>query len=492
MSYTEYLSRKKAAAPVILDVRPNMDASTYIRHQRVVAAANIYAPTKSVVGNINDMRTSVGRDNNAVKAGVQVTLATGQGGDVPDASTFSDYAAGRAAEMDYKSGFPLGRVTMNSTASGSLSGCNTPQLLCTIRSGAITSASYNPTTGIVTFTCTNSYAPGDLVTVTGITGGGANLNTVFNVSNASVITATGDQFTVLVATSLSAVAGRTFTATSATSSGTTRTFNSSGAFVGFATGNLVATFGFTPSDYNIPASGVTPVAITFSSTSLFTMAGTTSTSAPATVIGTIVNTSLSMSGTASSATRRVAADRTYPNNLIATSFPLNPQVVVPRNASNNTKDILSCRERQGEPHTDPLTPMQKGITHFVDDHISLNSGAFRIGTGSFGSTGSTVQSSNSVTGGCPPAIHTISAVKPRATWGPRPSKGAGGLFNPVVPSQDHPRKIGSLVPSDHLKYVERHHGNDSNVNPRRYPKTPFRIPAGTPAHLKINDEHRGI
>jgi len=307
MSYTEYLSRKKAAAPVILDVRPKMDASTYTRHQRVVAAANIYAPTKSVVGNIHDMRTSAGRDNNAVKAGVQVTLATGQGGRVPDGSTFSDYAAGRAAEMDYKGGPPLGRVTMNSIASGSLSGC------------------------------------------------------------------------VIV-------------------------------------------------DEPKPQSG-----------------------------------------------KGAMSANTIPNN-----------------ASSNTKDIIACREHQGEPHTDPLTPVQKGVHHFVDDHISLNSGTFRIGTGNHKSTGSTIGSSNSVTGGCPPAIHTISAILPRPGWGRRPSKGAGGLFNPVVPSQDRPYKAGALVPSDHIKYVEKHHGNDSNVNPRRYPKTPYQIPAGTPAHLKINDEHRGI
>jgi hypothetical protein len=43
-----------------------------------------------------------------------------------------------------------------------------------------------------------------------------------------------------------------------------------------------------------------------------------------------------------------------------------------------------------------------------------------------------------------------------------------------------------MVPSDHLKYVEKHHGNDGNVNPRRVP-TKYQIPAGAPAHLKIND-----
>jgi hypothetical protein len=288
MSYTEYLSRKKAAAAVILDTRPKMDASTYTRHQRVVAAGNRYAPTKSVVGNIHDMRTSAGRDNNGVKAGVQVTLETGQGGRVPDGSTFSDYAAGRAAEMDYKTGPPLGKVLMNSTASGSLSGC-------------------------------------------------------------SII----------------------------------------------------------------------------------------------------------------------------------------PGPVASKNASSNTTDIMACRERQGEPHIGAISPPL-----FVDNTISVN-GVFGSGMGDKGvpkkSDGNPVPDFQ-----CPRVVHDHPATIPRAGWSARPSKGSGGLFNPVVPSQDHPYKAGALVPSDHLKYVEKHHGNDFNVNPRRYPKTPYQIPAGTVAHLRINDEHRGI
>jgi hypothetical protein len=148
---------------------------------------------------------------------------------------------------------------------------------------------------------------------------------------------------------------------------------------------------------------------------------------------------------------------------------------------------LDCYDRQGEPHTATgPTPVQKGIHQFVDDTISLNSGTYRIGTGSFGSTRSTIQSSNNITGGCPAAIHLHPEINPRAAWSARPTKGAGGLFNPVVASQDHPYKAGGLVPSDHLKYVEKHHGSDWGVNPRRVP-TKFQIPAGAPAHLKIND-----
>ena len=502
MSYTEYLSRKKAAAPVILDVRPKMDSSTYTRHTRVVAAANVYAPGKKVVGNIDDMRTSVGRDNKYVNAGVRVTLATGQGGRVPDGSTFSDFAAGRAAEMDYKNGPPgTTKVVLNASASSvpagmtSISGCNMSQAPFSFPSGTITAATYNSTTGVVTFTASNTYVLGEAVTITGITGAGTNLNTVFNVTNAVITSVTPTRFTIRVATGLQAVAGASFAVASASSTTTTRTYT--GTFTGFTTGHNVIAAGFTNSnDYNVPLTGITtsnPATLvgTAPNITAFNLTGTNSTSAAAvSPMGVIINTSLPTSGS-SSVSRISNPNRTYPSGL--TKYLVNnPELTVAKNASNNTKDILSCKEYTAEPHTDPNTPMQKGIHHFIDDHISLNTGTFRLGTGSSRNNGSTIASSNSVTAGCPPAIHTISAVKPRPTWGPRPSKGAGGLFNPVVPSQDHPYKAGGLVPSDHLKYVEKHHGNDFNVNPRSYPKTPFRIPAGTPAHLKINDEHRGI
>ena len=295
MSYTEYMNRKKAAAPVILDTRPKMDASTFTRHTRVVAAGNVRMPTKKVVGNINEMRMSSTRDNNAVKAGVQVTAATGVGGRVPDGSTFSDYVAGVAVDKDYKNGPPIGKVLMNSNDATSIKKC------------APTIAEPTPAT----------------------------------------VAKTGSQ------------AGR---------------------------------------------------------------------------------------------------------------------------------DRLDCYDRQGEPHiASGPTPVNKGISQFIDDTISLNSGTYRIGTGSFGTTGSTIQSS---TGGCPAAIHAHPEINPRAAWSSRPTKGAGGLFDPVVAPKDvsnrdgAPYKAGAAI-ANH-KYVEKHHGNDWGVNPRRVP-TPFHIPANAPAHLKIND-----
>lgn len=324
------MNRKKASAPVILDTRPKMDASTFTRHQRVTSAGNVRMPTKKVVGNINEMRMSSTRDNNSVKAGVQVTAATGVGGKVPDASSFSDHVAGLAAEKDYKTGPPgTTKVVLNA----------------------------NPAS-----------VPGGMTSISGCNW-------------------------------------------------------------------------------------------------------------DATLIG----------------------NRTFPNSALTTLAAdlRSPEFIVAKTGSQVTRDRLDCYDRQGEPHfATGSTPVQKGIHQFVDDTISLNSGTFRIGTGSAtpepsatgngrpgNPTGSTVGSS----GGCPPANHNHPEINRRATWSPRPTKGAGGLFAYAVSApQEHQFKVGGLVPSDHLKYVEKHHGNDWGVNPRRVP-VPYQIPAGSPAHLKIND-----
>jgi hypothetical protein len=296
MSYTEYLRRKASAAPVIIDVRPKMDASTYTRHMRVSAAVGSYQPTKSVVGNIDDMNPAVLRSN-GVTPRTQVTTAIGYGGSVPDASTYTDFAAGRAAAADYKMGPPgTTRVVLNAstvpTGMTALSGCN------------VIAGPSPQTTGTI----------------------GAN-----------------------------------------------QVQKSAGDWV------------------------------------------------------------------------RLNKD------CVASGGAAQP---------HRTSDEISSK---------PV---------FVDDTISLNTGTFRIGTGSLGST---VASSN-----CPVANHTPPAIKPRANWAPRPTKGAGGIPVSVQPNPSDARKVGGLVPSDHLKYVEKHHGNDGNVNPRRVP-IKYQIPANAPAHLKIND-----
>jgi hypothetical protein len=298
MSYSEYLRRKAAAAPVIIDQRPKMDASTYTRHTRVAAAVGSYQPKKAVIGNINDMNPAIFRAN-GVAPRTQVNVRVGSGGSVPDASIFTDFAAGRAAAVDYRAGPPgTTKLVMNATVSPagmvSLSGCN------------IISEPRPQTSGVI----------------------------------------------------------------------------------------------------------------------------------------------------AANQVQKSAGDWVRLNKDCVVSGTL------------------------GEPHE----PGMRGTPQFVDDTISLNSGTFRIGTGTHVKSGSTIDSSN----GCPPANHTHPAVVPYAGWAPRPAKGAGGIPVFVQPSPSDARKVGGLVPLDYLKVVEKHHGNDGSVNPRRVP-IKYKIPANAPDHLKINN-----
>lgn len=311
------MNRKKASAPVILDTRPKMDASTFTRHTRVVAAGNVRMPTKKVVGNINEMRMSSTRDNNSVKAGVQVTAATGVGGRVPDASAFSDYVAGVAAENDYKNGPP-----------------GTTKVVLNANPGSV---------------------PGGMTSISGCNW------------------------------DATAIGNRTF-----------------------------------------PTAALTTLAANVRS----------------------------------------------------------PEFIVAKTGSQVTRDRLDCYNIQGQPHNDPRIP---GVMPplFVDHTISVN-GVFGIGMGNAGAL-KTSAGVNIPQHQCARVHHTHPEPKPRAAWSPRPTKGAGGLFAyPISVPQEHKFKVGGLVPSDHVKYVEKHHGSDWGVNPRRVP-TKFQIPAGAPAHLKIND-----
>ena len=105
----------------------------------------------------------------------------------------------------------------------------------------------------------------------------------------------------------------------------------------------------------------------------------------------------------------------------------------------------------------------------------------------------------------PSVEHTHSVTVPRQGWSARPAK--SGIPKYDLPVLDHIAPLttslpncftgknttgnfsqGTVIPSKHLKYVEKHHGNDLlSVNPRKPIFQPYQIPAGTPAHLKIND-----
>jgi hypothetical protein len=84
--------------------------------------------------------------------------------------------------------------------------------------------------------------------------------------------------------------------------------------------------------------------------------------------------------------------------------------------------------------------------------------------------------------------HGVKAEHAYSAYSPRPVPSDKGNLEPG-------KDLGALGGNPHYKpgaalkktpYVEKHHGNDLGVNPKR-PFVKYQIPAGTPAHLRIND-----
>jgi hypothetical protein len=162
--------------------------------------------------------------------------------------------------------------------------------------------------------------------------------------------------------------------------------------------------------------------------------------------------------------------------------------MVPQNASNAVRDREFCTQ----PSTEPHIQRELGPSQYVGDDIAPNrsigitSSAVRDVNGTFLGTNyvDNVPTSSVL---CPRVNHTHPVVQPTATYQARPLKGRGGIPVFTVPSADDARKVGSYnFNRDHHKYVEKHHGNDLNVNPRQLIRK-YQIPRGAPAQLKIND-----
>lgn len=140
--------------------------------------------------------------------------------------------------------------------------------------------------------------------------------------------------------------------------------------------------------------------------------------------------------------------------------------MVPQNASNRVSTLENCRQ----PSTEPHIQSELGGPLFVDDTIRLKH------------LTSCCVNNNDIA----QAIHTHPANVPHNDYQARPLKGNGGIPVFTIARADDARKVGSYnFNRDHHKYVEKHHGND-NLDRRRVP-TKYQIPAGSPAHLKIND-----
>ena len=97
MSYTEYLRRKAAAAPKIIDTTVRTDASTMTMRIRL-AANNEFAlgARQGVINNIADP-SQTGTTSN-LKAATMTTKVSG--GRIPDASLFTSFVGGQALDKD--------------------------------------------------------------------------------------------------------------------------------------------------------------------------------------------------------------------------------------------------------------------------------------------------------------------------------------------------------------------------------------------------------
>lgn len=182
--------------------------------------------------------------------------------------------------------------------------------------------------------------------------------------------------------------------------------------------------------------------------------------------------------------------------IVPEPVPYNPAVggvysanMVRRDASQFTRDETACRQLTGEPHN----ANELGPSLFVDNtivgvknyNLPQNNSKTYIATKctQCGNNGSQLAKTCSF---CIGANHLHPADKPTNNrWGPRPKKSAQPIIVNQSPSDFH--KVGAAMRK--IPYVEKHHANPQ-IGHIVYPKTPYRIPRGTAAQLKINDPQR--
>jgi hypothetical protein len=136
-------------------------------------------------------------------------------------------------------------------------------------------------------------------------------------------------------------------------------------------------------------------------------------------------------------------------------------------ASQITRAAEACPANRGDPISDQV---------FVDTTIRLSAGVPDM----------VVKAANT-TCCAPTAIHDTKDKSAYPQTPNRPSQAGGqyAIIGPNITSPDDARKVGAAVMSFYPPYVEKHHGNDLNVNPKQlFVKY---NPGGLPAHLKIND-----
>lgn len=182
--------------------------------------------------------------------------------------------------------------------------------------------------------------------------------------------------------------------------------------------------------------------------------------------------------------------------IVPEPVPYNPAVagaytanMVPRDASQFTRDTTACRQLRGEPHL----PIELGPPLFVDNTIVgvKNYNLPQNNSKTYIASECTQCGNNAPGIGktctfCIGANHLHPVDQSHNTrWAPRPKKSAQPIIVNQSPSDFH--KVGAAMRK--IPYVEKHHANPQ-IGHIVYPKTPYRIPRGTAAQLKINDPQR--
>jgi hypothetical protein len=475
MSYTEYLRRKAAAAPVIVDTRLRLDASSFTTRVKLAASADFAADGQKigVITNVSDPDN--GGNNHAINS-----YKKGSGGRVPDASIFTMFRGSQALANEALVPNNV-RYVKNSNTAGSISGCApvsepTPYVpggvlltTFTTKFENITNSSppavvYNFATPFVNTlnTPNTGISVGSTVTVSGV----STVNIASFAANSgpsqTVTLVAGGQFGALkVGTSITTdatdfknrgpylvtalVPGTPNAFVWNNSDGPARTENKTGTFISSNNGTFTIT-AVTPTSFTVNNSG-----------------GTTDNTPSPTETATI----------------NVYSKGTFSSNM------------VPLTASQGARNAVACHQIAGEQHSTNATT-HPGPSVFVDDtivgiknyNLPQNLTKYQIAPKCTSCGGNPAGKGIQCTSCVGAANHTPPADMPHNTrWGQRPAKAAPPVL--VVPSPSDARKVGNFTPR-HPPNLPKHHGNP-NIGHIQYPKTPYEIPAGTPAHLKIND-----
>ena len=440
MSYTEFLRRKAAAAPKIIDTTVRSDASTITMRRRLQANREFFTSTRQgVINNVSDPSNT---GTNALNKAPTVTTKA-NGGRIPDASMFTAFMGGDAINSDGGVFQPARRLVANSNDAGSISPC-------VALDEPVPYLPNGTTLGTVTSSTTLLSASGTTLTVgvSPYTVGFKQKNFVPSsilISNAiSSFSITGFSYSAPVVTATVSTTAGIQIGTNVTVTGSTfnnGTFSVTFIGAGFIRWNNAITGATETPSPAATGTFISPNNGSFAVTSVISPYQVTVTNPNAITdsspVGTVTLTLVS-SGTSSN--------------------------TVPQNASN----IAKARESCIQPSTEPHIQTELGGSLFVDDTIRLKH------------LTSCCVNNNDIA----QAIHTHPANVPHNDYQARPLKGNGGIPAFLTPPGTG-RKVGGYDYKDRQKYVEKHHGND-NIGRNRVP-TKYQIPAGAPAQLKIND-----